>query len=77
MAREIWVKIDSGKGLLPDGKPLPEPMLTLHQWVLVIFIWEQFHKALKLTGSDSAITKIDDNFLAVGRLFLQCLNIKK
>ena len=28
----IWVNIDSGNGLLPDGtKPLPEPMLTIHQ----------------------------------------------
>ena len=27
----IWVNIDSGTGLLPDGtKPLPEPMLTYH-----------------------------------------------
>ena len=32
MATEIWVKIDSGDGLLLDGtKPLPEPMLTDHQ----------------------------------------------
>ena len=31
MAREIWVNIGSGNGLLPDGtKPLPEPMLTDH-----------------------------------------------
>ena len=30
---EIWVNIGSGNGLLPDGtKPLPEPMLTDHQW---------------------------------------------
>ena len=28
----IWINIGSGNGLLPDGtKPLPEPMLTLHQ----------------------------------------------
>ena len=33
MATEIWVNIGSGNGLLPDGtKPLPEPMLTDHQW---------------------------------------------
>ena len=33
MATEIWVNIGSGHGLLPDGtKPLPEPMLTDHQW---------------------------------------------
>ena len=30
---EIWVNIGSGNGLLPDStKPLPEPMLTDHQW---------------------------------------------
>ena len=30
----------SGNGLLPDGtKPLPEPMLTHHQWSPVTFNW--------------------------------------
>ena len=39
MATEIWVNIASGNGLLPDGtKPLPEPMLTDHQWSPVAFI---------------------------------------
>ena len=34
----------SGNGLLPDGtKPLPEPMLTNHQWSLVAFNWGHFH----------------------------------
>ena len=33
MATEIWVNIGSGNGLLPNStKPLPEPMLTDHQW---------------------------------------------
>ena len=33
MATEIWVNFGSGNGLLPDGtKPLPDPMLTDHQW---------------------------------------------
>ena len=33
MAAEIWVNIGSGNGLLPDDtKPLPEPVLTDHQW---------------------------------------------
>ena len=42
---EIWVNIGSGNGLLPDGtKPLPEPMLTDHQWSPVTFILGQFHK---------------------------------
>ena len=45
MATEDWVKISSGNGLLPDGtKPLPELMLTGHQWSPVTFILGQFHK---------------------------------
>ena len=33
MVTEIWVNIGLGNGLLPYGtKPLPEPMLTDHQW---------------------------------------------
>ena len=36
--------IGSGNGLLPDGnKPLPEPMLTYHQWGQVAFFQGQFH----------------------------------
>ena len=32
-------------GLNPlNTKPLPEPMLTSHQWSLVAFIWKQFHR---------------------------------
>ena len=43
--RQIWVNIGSGNGLLPDGtKPLPEPMLTDHQWSPVTFILGQFLK---------------------------------
>ena len=43
MATYIWVNIGSGKGLLPDGtKPLPEAMLTYHQWSFRAFIWQQF-----------------------------------
>ena len=44
MATEIWVNIGSGNGLLPDGtKPLPELILTDHQWSTVTFILGQFH----------------------------------
>ena len=44
MVTEIWVNIGSGNDLLPNGtKPLPEPMLTYHQWGSVAFTWEQFH----------------------------------
>ena len=44
MARKIWVNIGSGNALLPDGtKPLPEPMLTDHQWSPVTFILRQLH----------------------------------
>ena len=43
--QEIWVSIGSGNGLFPDGtKPLPEPMLTDHQWSPVTFIWGQFQE---------------------------------
>ena len=42
MASEIWVNIGSGNGMLPDGtKPLPEPMLTDHQWSQLTFILGQ------------------------------------
>ena len=45
MVTEIWVNIGSGNGLLPDGtKPLPEPILTDHQWSPVTFILGQYHK---------------------------------
>ena len=43
----IWVNIGSGNGLLPDHdgtKPSPEPILTNHQWGLVVFSWWQFYK---------------------------------
>ena len=40
MAKGILVNIGSGNGLLSDGtKPLPEPMLTNDQWVVVAFTW--------------------------------------
>ena len=45
MVAYIWVNTGSGNGLLPDcSMPLPEPMLTYHQWSPVTFIWGQFHK---------------------------------
>ena len=45
MAAGIWVNIGSGNGMLPDGrKPLPEPLLTYHQWGTVISIGGQFQK---------------------------------
>ena len=38
-ATEILVNIGSGNGLLPDGiKPLPEPVLTYHQYGPVTII---------------------------------------
>ena len=44
MVTEIWVNMGSGNGFLPDGnKPLPEPMLTDHQWSPVTFILGLFH----------------------------------
>ena len=45
MASEILVNIGSGNGLVPNGaKPIPEPVLTYHQWGPATFIWGQFHK---------------------------------
>ena len=40
----VWVNIGPGNGLLPDGtNPLPEPMLTCHQWCSVAFTWDKFN----------------------------------
>ena len=45
MATQNWVNIGSGNGLEPDGtKPIPEPMLTYHQWDLLAFTWGKFHQ---------------------------------
>ena len=45
MATKIWINIGSGDGLLRDGtKPLPEPLLTDHQWNPAPFLLGQFHK---------------------------------
>ena len=39
--RYTWVNTDSSNGMLPSGtKPLPEPILTEHQWGSVAFSWE-------------------------------------
>ena len=48
MVTEICINIGSGNGLLPDGtKPLPEPMLTYHQWGPVTITWGQFPVTIK------------------------------
>ena len=40
-----WTNVDSGNSLLlDDTKPLPEPMLTNHQWGPVTSILGWFHK---------------------------------
>ena len=41
-----WSSVWPGlNGLLLDGtKPLPEPMLTYHQWGPKTFIWKKFHE---------------------------------
>ena len=40
-----WVNISLGNGLLPDGtKPLPEPMLTEHQWGSVVLTSQEVLK---------------------------------
>ena len=49
----------SGNGLVPDGsKPLPEPMLTDHQWSSVTFISGQFHKRCLNHQSLKSILKL-------------------
>ena len=59
MATEIWVNIGSGNGLLPDGtKPLPEPMLTDHQWGPETFILGQFHKRCLNHQSLKSVSKL-------------------
>ena len=42
MPTQSWVNIGLGNGLLAESTP--EPMLTNHQWDIVAFTWEQFHK---------------------------------
>ena len=44
MAMWIWANIRSGNGLVPDDtKPIPETMLTSHNWGPVSFSWNQIH----------------------------------
>ena len=66
MATEIWVNIGSGNGLVPDStKPLPEPMLTNHQWSPVTFRSGQFHKRCLNHQSnpfENYMSKISFNF---------------
>ena len=45
MVWEILVNTGLGNGMLPDGtKPLPDSMLTYHQWGSVALIQDQFHR---------------------------------
>ena len=47
---KFCVNIGSGNGLLPDGtKPLPQPMLTDHQWSPVKFILGQKSSEIHIT----------------------------
>ena len=58
------VNIGSGNGLLPDGtKPLPEPMLTNHQWGLVAFTRGQFCRKCPNYLSSIWVLKIDNSRL--------------
>ena len=65
MATKIWVNIGLGIGLLPDGtKPLPEPMLSDHQWSPVTFILGQFHKRCPNHQSLKSVWKLHaQNFI--------------
>ena len=56
MAREIWVNIGSGNGLLSNGtKPLPEPVLTCHQQGPLTFIWGNFAKDTSATNHQNQL----------------------
>ena len=75
MATEIWVNIGSGNGLLPDGtKPLPEPVLTDHQWSPVTFILGQFYNRSQILQPITEIhlkityPKFHSNFSGVNEL---------
>ena len=73
MVKEVWVIFDSGNGLLPGGtKPLPEPMLTDHQWSPVTCILGKFYEILypSITKSCLKVTylKFHSNFPRVNEL---------
>ena len=56
---QIRVNIRSGNGLLPDGtKPLPESMLTDHQWGLMEFDGGSFTE----TFPDITYNKVSENY---------------
>ena len=60
MASRVFVKIGSGNGLMPNGtKPLPEPMLTYHQYDHVAFTWGQFHWKCSKYQSLNCIWKLN------------------
>ena len=45
MVTKIWINIGSGNDFLPDSiEPLPEPLLTYHNWGFLAFTWGQFHR---------------------------------
>ena len=45
MATQNVVNIGSGYALLPDNmQKLPKPILSFHQWSLVVFTWGQFQR---------------------------------
>ena len=59
MAFEILVKTSSCNGLLPDDtKPLPEPMLTYHQYCPMAFTWGHYHKKIWRDQSGKEDTSI-------------------
>ena len=59
MATQIWVNIGSGNGVLPDcTKPLPDPMLTYHQWGSVAYTREQFHRTCSMVQTVTWIRNV-------------------
>ena len=70
----IWVIIDSGNGLLPDGtKPLSEPMLISQKWGSVVLTPEHFH-----TTAQAAIlyNELENCTLKISATYIwgQCVN---
>ena len=61
-----WLQIDgvnigSGNGLLPDStKPLPEPLLTNHQWGSVAFPETNFTECTQDMNSQNEFEKYND-----------------
>ena len=58
-----WINIGSGNGLLSDStKPLPEPMLTCHQWGSMTTTWGQVQEIPRPSMTRVSLKITDQNF---------------